>query len=634
MDKNTLKNKIVTANLAYRNGNAIISDQEFDDLCDEYSNLISESEWNEFRNSLHENSGKIIHPYIMGSLNKIKYEEPETIKTFINKHVSNKLNVSAKCDGISARLHYSNGLLEVSDCSTRGNGEKGESLADKIEFVKYIPKNIPFTDDIDIRGELVIFKSDFEILNDKNEFKNPRNCVAGLINRKDFDISEISNISFIAYTILGNKFPKEKQFKLLKDFGFNVAFNENISLADAKSDSIVEKLFELASIEHDYECDGLVISDSEYLNEDKYRPDAQVAFKINQQVGMTTLIDVDWGMPSKDGKLVPVGILEPIELGGVLVSRCTLHNLDFIENNNLKYGCKIKIMRSGDVIPKLIDVVEIPDEAVEIEYPEICPSCGSKIVRINQELFCENDECHHKKLEEMTMFVRKIGIKNVSFATIKNWDIDSFEKLLAFKPNPKYKIDVKFNDDLNSILFSMSEKQLVCSMNFKGLSETLLEKIIDYYKLENIKFNLTDLANLPIKQGYPLGISNLFFDRFINGAERVFKNVNLIVSDPRYIGSANIEAVKKEYIGSICVTGSLNFGSRSKFLKMAEEHGYESKGGVSKGLTYLITNDTTSGSSKNKKAKELGIKVISEEEFMNILKNNESTTSEFSLNDL
>ena len=634
MDKNALKNKIVAANLAYRNGNAIISDQEFDDLCDEYSNLVSESEWNEFRNSLHENSGKIVHPYIMGSLNKIKYEEPETIKTFINKHVSNKLNVSAKCDGISARLHYSNGLLEVSDCSTRGNGEKGESLSDKIEFVKYIPKNIPFTDDIDIRGELVIFKSDFEILNDKNEFKNPRNCVAGLINRKDFDISEISNISFIAYTILGNKFPKEKQFEMLKSFGFNVAFNENISLADAKSDSIVKKLFELASIEHDYECDGLVISDSEYLNEDKYRPDAQVAFKINQQVGITTLIDVDWGMPSKDGKLVPVGILEPIELGGVLVSRCTLHNLDFIENNNLKYGCKIKIMRSGDVIPKLIDVVEIPDEAVGIEYPEICPSCGSKIVRINQELFCENDECHHKKLEEMTMFVRKIGIKNVSFATIKNWDIDSFEKLLAFKPNPKYKIDVKFNDDLNSILFSMSEKQLVCSMNFKGLSETLLEKIIDYYKLENIKSNLTDLANLPIKHGYPLGISNLFFDRFINGAEKVFKNINLIVSDPRYIGSANIAAVKKEYIGSICVTGSLNFGSRSKFLKMAEEHGYESKGGVSKGLTYLITNDTTSGSSKNKKAKELGIKVISEEEFMNILKNNESSTSEFSLNDL
>lgn len=349
-----LKNKIASANKAYRSGNPVMSDQAWDGLLESLQKHISEDDFNTFRDSLHEVKGKVRHPFIMGSLDKLKAEEPTEVKKFIKEHCRT-LNVSAKVDGISCRLHYENEKLV--SASTRGDGTFGEDLTDKIKFVKGILQTLPGShimgDSIDIRGELVILKSDFEKM---TGFANGRNAVAGIMGRKDRDPEDIKNVSFIAYTILGNKVPKSAQFKTLdKIWGFKTAWNTEIDNPDGK---IVDELFELASQEFEYDTDGLVICDTEYVNEDKYRPDACKAFKINQQKAITRLIDIDWGNPSKNGVFCPVAILDPIELGGAVITKASLYNIEYLEKLNLDFGDKVEVTRSGDVIPKITRVVE------------------------------------------------------------------------------------------------------------------------------------------------------------------------------------------------------------------------------------------------------------------------------------
>ena len=353
MNKEDLKTKIVTANAAYRDGKPTMTDQAFDDLCDACETLMTTDEWNAFRDSLHEVKGKVKHPFIMGSLDKLKFEEPEVVKQFVSQ-IKNRLNVSAKIDGISCRLHYDkNGKL--TNASSRGDGSFGEDLTDKIMHVKNIPHTIPdmyiFGDSLDIRGELVILKDDFTKM---TGFANARNAVAGIMGRKEWNAKDISSISFIAYTILGKAFTKSSQFKMLDTWGFKTAWNIEIHKPFT---SIVDELFKYASQEFEYDTDGLVICDSEYVNEDKYRPDNCKAFKINQQKAITRLIDIDWGNPSKNGVFCPVAILEPIELGGVVICKATLHNIEFIKKLNIDFGDEVELIRSGDVIPRILRVI-------------------------------------------------------------------------------------------------------------------------------------------------------------------------------------------------------------------------------------------------------------------------------------
>ena len=620
-----LKSLLIEANNLYRTGNPIMSDQEFDDNLEKLQTLISSDEFNLFKNSLHEEAGKIQHPFIMGSLDKIKYEEPETIEKFLNKYVKN-LSISAKVDGISCRLFYHDGKLV--SASTRGDGYLGQDLTNKIKFVKYIPQEISYKKDIHIRGELAILKNDFATMSD--EFANPRNACAGVINRKEFDSNDISKVSFIAYTILGSDFSKDLQLTKLNEFGFFVTYNEKILEKELSSiENISEYLFNIANIEHEYETDGLVISDIDYYNENEYRPDKQVAFKINQLVAETDLIDVKFEGPSKDGRFTPVGIISPVELGGSMISRVTLHNLDFIEKINLKYGSKVTIIKSGDIIPKITKVLS--DGNAPIITPEICPSCGSSLIRKDIDVYCTNKECKAKKIQILTQFVKKLDIKNASEKTIENFGILEFDDLINFTANKKYKNQVKLEEELKFKMFNVSKIKLLTALNFTGLAEVQLNKIIDFYGYDNI------VENVRNRTSYPEGIGELLIERFLESIEENLNIISKITSNSKYTYVENINLTnntKKEFVGSVCVTGSLNHYSRKGFENFAIENGYEFKSGVSKGLTYLITNDTTSGSSKNKKAKELGIKILTEDEFIKLIKDKNISENNFSLDEL
>ena len=610
-----LKDKIISANFAYRQGTPVLSDQVFDDLCDEYQKLVSEDEWNAFRDTLHEVKGKVKHPYVMGSLNKLKAEEEKTVLEFISKVSKPTLNVSAKVDGISCRLHYNaDGRLE--SASTRGDGSFGEAITDKAKFIKGILKTLNVTEPIDIRGELVILKPDF--VNIADEYANPRNAVAGFINRKDWKKEDIEKVSFIAYTILGQKYKKQEQFAILTNFGFNVAWNEDI---DGSTSDIISHLVSEAGKDRLYETDGLVLCSSDYVNEDKYRPDLCEAFKINQQIGTTTVLDVEFDGPSPNGTFCPVALLDPIELGGVVVSRCTLHNLDIIEEKGIQYGSVVKILRSGDVIPKIIEVVDNPAGSSPVSLPTVCPCCGTELVRDGVNLSCPNKMCQEQVYHQINCFIKKLGVKCSAKKTLENFGIKTFDDLLEFRPDATKKMQVKLFEELQTKVFTRSKKELFAAMNFKGLSETLISRIVDFYGFDNIAAGRYS--------GLPNGIGEITLEKFKDDASANLAIVEKFVNDSRYSHSAILlsePAVSRNGM-SVCFTGKLNTMSRSEAEKKAVAAGFEIKP-VGKKLTYLVTNDTESGSSKNRKAKELGIKVISEEEFLKMTSDEQGDISE------
>ena len=617
-----IEDKILEANKAYRLGQPIMTDQEFDTLVEKFQSQVSEEEFDEFRNSLNEgfidSGNKVKHKYIAGSLNKLKYEEPKNIKKFIGKAVRGKLHVSAKVDGLSGIAKYVGGKLV--QLATRGDGSQGEDISDKAICIKFLPQKISEKEELYIRGELVILTEDFKNV----EGTASRNVVAGLINRKDWSVKDIGNVSFIAYTVLGPKYTKSEQFKLLEADGFKTAWHDELDAEIWQSEDIAEKLFDLANQSFEYEADGLVLSDTEYKNEDKYRPNLQAAFKTNLQTFETRLIDIDWGTPSKDGFLCPVASLEPVEVNGALISKCTLHNLDFIAAKDVKIGSKVSIVRSGNVIPKLISVIESDENCVDVEYPKTCPCCGTKLVREGVNLRCTNKNCRDQVLFQVMYFIKKLDVKRCSTASLENFGIYTFDDLLAFKPEARLKMQTSLYSELLDKVFTRSKKELLAALNFKGIGETTINKIVDTFGYDNV-------SNKKFEGTLPSGIQDLTFQKFLDGLDDNLAIVEKIAADSRYKVKEAVPKVAKQTNGmSVCFTGKLNTMGRAEASKLAIAAGYEVLGGVSKKLTYLVSNDIESGSSKNRKAAELGTKIITEEEFLAMVKKNkaESDVSE------
>ena len=609
MEKERLKQTIVIANKAYREGKPTMSDSAFDDLVEQYRWLVSEEEFSSFRDSLHEAAGKTKHPYVMGSLNKLKAECRDDVLKFIRENVTCELNVSAKVDGISCRLHYGMDGKLVS-ASTRGDGYFGEDLTSKISFVSNVMQEVKAQHELDIRGELVILKRDFEKVADK--FANPRNATAGIMNKKDWTEDELKLVTFVPYTVLGSMYAKSEQFIVLEKFGFKTAWHVDIAKEDV-DDSIVDKLLQFLGQDYEYEVDGLVLSDACYVNEDKYRPDKQVAFKANQLVAITTVVDISFEGPSKDGQFIPVAVLEPVELGGSIISRATCHNLRYLAEKGIKYGSIVKLLKSGDIIPKIVEVID-NSNATDIELPDECPCCGAKLVDDGLNLKCTSKTCTAKTVEQVTQFIKKLGCKHASNATLEKLGILSFEDLVKFMPDKKRKTEAKLYDELAAKVFTRSRKDLLAATNFTGLSEKLVGKIVDFYGFDSIEKG--------IYSGLPDGVGELTLSKFKDDILDNLKTVDMFLKDVRYnclelpkSSSSNANGM------SVCFTGKLNTMSRSEASKVAEAAGYEVKNAVTKGLTYLVTNDADTNSSKGKNARKLGVNIVSEEEFLKMCSN-------------
>ena len=609
-----LKEKIIAANKAYRLGRPVMSDQAFDDLCEAYEKTVSSDEYKAFRDSLHEETGKVRHPYVMGSLDKLKAEEPEKVIEFIRSLGVEFVSVSAKVDGISCRVHYGyDGVFE--SATTRGDGTYGIDVTEKVRHI--VPANISWKNPVDIRGELVITYKEFKGYFEPHGFKNPRNACAGIMNAKELDTESCGHIAFVPYEIMGGEISKIKQFTTLVYMGFRPAWNEVVS---ADEPDFVAKLCETASQNFDYPTDGLVICPCEYMQElDEYRPKRQKAFKLNQESGWTEILDVEWGNPSKDGRMTPVAVLEGVEIAGSTIAHVTLNNLDWMGVNEVRIGSHVLICKSGDVIPKIIKVDNEGHKTTEIVPPEFCPVCGAKLTtRDDVDICCPNEDCDSRKYEQVLTFITNLGIQHVSRATLEDWKLTSVEKLLNFNPDSKYKLQVRFARDLKDKMYNASEDNLFKALSFAGLAEKTLSKIIDFYGYRELEAGGWTGPFI----AFPEGVGEKTMEAFGKDAKRNFSIVHSIIASSRWTGklfTKDASAAVESKGESVCFTGALNTMSRSEAQAKAKAAGYEVKSGVSKGLTYLVTNDPSSGSSKNKKAHELGVTIIDEEAFLKML---------------
>lgn len=621
-----IKSEIIKANEAYRIGRPVMDDLSYDELLEQYKELVSAEEYEAFARTLHEKSGKVKLPYLLGSLTKLKCQEPETIAKFVARYAPDRLHVSAKVDGISACLVYRAGKLV--SAATRGDGEFGESLDDKIRFVKGVVEELPLPvkKDLAIRGELVILKKDFEDM----DGTSPRNVCAGIMNRKrtskEWNEYDLSRVTFVPYTVLGDEYTKAEQFQLLKDCGFNVAWHitlQGYSYELIRNDprALADLMFKYATQDLPYEIDGVVISDPTYRNEDKYYPDAQAAVKTNTMSAETTLVDVSWEGPSKNGVMFPVAVFEPVALGGANVCRASLSNLDCMAELGVKYGCRISVTKKGDIIPYVDKVVSEPAEAEDIELPEECPCCGSKLVRDGVNLRCLNPECRAQKLYQIEHFIKKLGVMNASYKTLDNLGLDSYEKLLAFRPAPGKAIEKKLAEELMNKVFTKSPADIFAALDIRDVGETLQRKIIDYYGWNNVKD-----PEFGFHGNLPPGIGEITLGKFTDARLGNLAIMDKFVSDPRYSWNEADAAPKTAGAkkGSVCFTGALSI-PRGQAAKLAEAAGFEVKNAVSKGLTYLVTPDPDSGSSKNEKAKKYGTAVIDEAAFMKLVDLNEAS---------
>lgn len=616
--KNELVQNLLIANKMYREGSPIMSDQAFDDMLDAYKSLVSNEEYERFVSLLTERGGKAIHPYIMGSLEKLKFSEPQEISSFLLSNIpSGKLSVTAKVDGISCRIHYTDG--NIVSASTRGNGSQGEDISVQMMFFKNVPHKIKLLGEVDIRGELVIKR---DVFNKKysERFANTRNTVAGFINKIKSESSELNDISFIAYEVMGGTLSKQEQLSILDDNGFEVVWRKIYQVKGCDVDSIINNLSIDAQNDFEYDTDGLVVSDVEYKAElDRYRPVSQRALKLNIQSADTVLEDIEWALPSKNGRIVPVGLLKPVSLGGTVVSRVTLNNWENVSSLKLRKGAIVKVVRRGDVIPHLEEVVSNPDECDLFDYPRICPSCGEPTFLVGLDVVCKNENCLHQKINAVAQFIKKLDVKNASVSTLENFGITDFDKLLSFVPNDKYKSQVNLYKELQEKMFTRSEKDLLSMMNYNGISEILCRRILDFYALDTIKQSIhlgEDVYCKLISMGLPFGVGEAFLKRFCDSIEDNIAIVDKIVSDNRYNLIEVEENADIENRGSVCFTGALEKYKRSEIEKLARKSGFDVKSSVGKELDFLVCNEVNSTSSKMKKAKEFEIKVITEEEFL------------------
>jgi DNA ligase (NAD+) len=630
----SLVNSIKEANQLYRIGNPRISDTEYDNLVDLLRSEIGEDRFEEFRKTLTEKLGKIKHPYAMGSLEKIKaFDDSCSIKDWILKHIpdngdgSEGIFVSSKIDGCSARVTYANGKLI--GCSTRGNGEYGVDIFSKA--ILFIPTELDSKFSGDIRGEITLTHETFEELQKYTgeEYKNLRNTTAGLINAKNsHDDTAISFLRFFPYEIMGdNGFTKKEQFSKLKKLGFTTAlyveltdiYNDTVSSYDDALLNVYNKFL----VEAPYDIDGLVVSDlnDTEVFENKFIPLNTVAVKFNQLTATSTLINIEWNI-SKNGDLRPVGMIEPVNLGGAEVSAVTLNNLNYIKEYGLKYGCSVTILKSGDIIPKLVSVSHPNvDCEQDIDYPQICPSCGSALEYSEDCLYphCPNKMCDEILYNKILHFLKHLEIKHLSLKTIEKFDLKSISDIMNLK-NDGGAVKSKFIKDVDSKMFGADKAALLMAFDYNGVSSLIIEKMIAHYGYDKLLSSTAD----ELKKDMPYGVGEKFIDKFINGYSEIKDEYQAILNDSRYHGNDVSHSTENAVIDGVLkgqgfvVTGSLKKMNRKQFQNIVIANGGKYCSSITKATNYLVTNETTM-TTKMKKALLSGVKIINEEEFNNLL---------------
>ena len=615
----------------YDSGNPVISDKEWDDM---YFELITlEREWGYV---IPDSPTQKVNYTVVNELQKVKHNHPmlsldktKDWNVFVQYFMNKDAVGMVKLDGLTCSLRYVNGRLVSAE--TRGNGEEGEDILHNALVVKNIPKKIDYTDELIIDGEIICTKYDFKEF--KEQYANPRNFASGSIRLLDSQECACRNLKFVLWNVVKGPYKSViDNFEKMQHLGFTVTPWISSFDWDAK-----EFLVEQAE-EAGYPIDGLVgrfndITFGESLGATGHHSRAAYAFKFYDELYETKLTDIEWTL-GKTGTLTPTAIFQTVQIDGCDISRASLHNISIIKKLGLTTNCTIKISKRNEIIPQVEECLQDGDSAIEI--PKYCPVCGGKteVVKENESevLMCTNPNCLGKLLGRLKFFVSKpaVNIDGLSEATLdflitERW-VKKFKDIYHLEEHRTEweQFDGFGKKSVDKILKSIEESRNITCANFitalsiDGVGKSAAKTISDYFNGDFYEFISA------FDSGFNWTVLDDIGDKTAqNINEYLAKNdveIWELAEEFEFIISNKAEVKENPFNGkNVAVTGKLIHFTRDTINAKLESLGAKPASGVTAKTHYLINNDPTSSSSKNKKANELNIPIITEDEFLEMI---------------
>lgn len=641
-----MKELVKTLNKAakayYQEDREIMDNREYDALYDQLEKLEKETGIT-LADSPTVNVGyeavdvlpKETHESPMLSLDKTK--DRETLRQFVGNH---KTLLSWKMDGLTIVLTYENG--ELQKAVTRGNGTVGEVITNNARVFRNIPLKIAYQGRLVLRGEAVITYSEFERINKSIEdvearYKNPRNLCSGSVRQLNNQITAERNVRFYAFALVSASGTdmhnsREYQMEWLKDQGFEVV-EYRVVTADNLDNAM--DYFAATIEKNDFPSDGLValyddIAYGDSLGSTAKFPRNAFAFKWADEIRETTLRSIEWS-PSRTGLINPIAVFDPVELEGTTVSRASVHNVSILKELELGIGDTIQVYKANMIIPQ---IAENLTRSSNLPIPDICPACGqeAKVIRENEveALYCMNPECAAKKIKAFTLFVSRdaMNIDGLSEATLEKFIargfIHNFGDIFEIGRYREEIIEMegfgqKSFDNLMESLEKAKETTLakvIYSLGIANIGLSNAKVICRHFDNDLEAIRKADLEEVSAIDGIgPVIARNLveYFQKAENNQklDQLMQHLHI-----------QKDVLQKEQIFTgmnFVITGSLeHFSNRSEAKNLIESLGGKVTGSVTGKTTYLINNDTASNSSKNKKARELGVPILSEEDFIKL----------------
>ncbi len=550
-----------------------------------------------------------------------------------------KALLSWKLDGLTVVLTYKDGKL--AKAVTRGNGEVGEVVTNNAKVFHNLPVSISYTGELVLRGEAVITYSEFEQINKRIEdidakYKNPRNLCSGSVRQLNNEVTAGRNVKFFAFSLVKAEEAdfhnsREEQFLFLQKLGFETV---EYWMVDSSNVGEVVGEFEKKIESYDVPSDGLVlvyddIAYGQSLGTTAKFPRDSIAFKWADEVKETVLKEIEWS-PSRTGLINPVAIFEPVELEGTTVSRASVHNISILKNLKLGIGDRITVYKANMIIPQ---IAENLTGSGTVEIPERCPVCHgeTKISQINdvQSLYCTNEECEAKKIKSFTLFVSRdaMNMEGLSEATLEKFIargyIHEFADIFHLNRFQGEIVEMEgfgeksYQNLINSVEAARKTTlaRLIFSLGIANIGLANAKMICRHYHNDWKEMLSADVEDLNGIDGVGEVIATGFYEYFQKEEnQRRWENLLKEVE----IEKEQIDESTQTLSGmSFVVTGSLNhYESRKELKEEIEKKGGKVTGSVTSKTVCLINNDNTSSSSKNKKARELQIPVLTEAEFI------------------
>ena len=630
----------------YQESREIMSNFEYDKLYDELVSLEKETGI-VFANSPTQNVGY----EVVSALPKERHEKPmlSLNKTKSVEELADWLGgqtglLSWKMDGLTIVLTYQNGTLVKA--VTRGNGEIGEVITANAKAFANVPLNISYQGELILRGEAIIRYSDFEKINEQIEdvdakYKNPRNLCSGSVRQLNSEITAQRQVHFYAFSLvkadgIDFKNSRKEQFEWLKTQGFEV-----VEYHEVTKETLPEtvKMYSEAIAENDTPSDGLVllyddIAYGQSLGRTAKFPRDSIAFKWADEIQETKLLYIEWSA-SRTGLINPVAVFEPVELEGTTVSRASVHNISIMEALELGAGDRITVYKANMIIPQIAD--NLTRSGVR-DIPEACPVCGgqTEVRRINdvKSLYCTNPDCQAKKIKSFTLFTSRdaLNIAGLSEATLEKFIgvgmIHEYADIFHLDRHQEEIVEMDgFGQKSYDNLIAAAEKashttlpRMVYGLGVAGIGLANAKMICRHFKNDFEAMRHATVEDLVEIDGIGEVLAQAWTAFFSDGKNNTIVDHLLAELTFEAGDEESSEGADEAFAGmNFVITGSLeHFKNRKELQELIERRGGKVTGSVTSKTNYLINNDVASSSSKNKKARELGVPILSEEEFLKL----------------